>query len=139
MSLPVIAVVVGGVVKVTVNYLLVGNYDINIMGAPVGTLCCFGVVALLDMVFIARVVPSPPSFLRAFAKPLVASAVMGGAAWAVCGLMSRYVGPRVGCLLGIAAGMAVYFALVVLLKVFSKDDLELMPKGDKIAKILRLS
>lgn len=138
-GLPVLAVVVGGVIKIAVNYHLVGNYDINIMGAPVGTLACFGAVALLDMLFIRLVVPSPPSFLRAFVKPLVASVFMGGAAWAACGLMSHYVGPRLGCLLGIAAGVVVYFALVVLLKVFSKDDLELMPKGDKIAKILRVS
>ena len=138
-GLPVIAVVVGGVIKIAVNYLLVGNYDINIQGAPIGTLACFAVVALLDMLFIRLVVPSPPSFLRAFAKPLVASAFMGAAAWAFCGLTSRYVGPRLGCLLGITAGVVVYFALVVLLKVFSKNDLELMPKGDKIAKILRIS
>lgn len=138
-GLPVIAVVVGGIIKILVNYHLVGNYDINILGAPIGTLCCFGAVALLDMLFIRLVVPSPPSFLRAFAKPLLASVLMGGAAWGVCGLMSRYVGPRLGCLLGIAAGVVVYFALVVLLKVFSKEDLELMPKGEKIAKILRVS
>lgn len=137
-GLPVFAVVVGGVVKIAVNYLLVGNYDINIMGAPVGTLACFGVVALLDMIFIRLVVPTPPSFLRAFAKPLVASAVMGAAAWAVCGLVERQVGPKLGCLVGICAGVAVYAALVVLLKVFSKEDLELMPKGDKLAKILRV-
>lgn len=137
-GLPVIAVVVGGVVKVAVNYLLVGNYDINIKGAPVGTLCCFAVVALLDMFFIRKVVPTPPSFLRAFAKPLAASVVMGAAAWGVCGLVGRYVGSRLGCLVGIAAGVVIYFALVVLLRVFSKDDLELMPKGDKIAKILRV-
>ena len=137
-GLPVIGVVVGGVVKIVVNYLLVGNYDINIKGAPIGTLCCFGAVALLDMIFILRVVPSPPNFLRAFAKPLIASVCMGGAAWAMCGLASRYVGARLGCLVGIAAGMVVYFALIVLLKAFSKNDLELMPKGDKIAKILRV-
>lgn len=137
-GLPVLAVVVGGVIKIAVNYLLVGNYDINIMGAPVGTLACFGVVALLDMLFIRLVVPTPPSFLRAFFKPLVASAVMGAAAWAVCGLVERQVGPRLGCLVGICAGVAVYAALVVLLKVFSKEDLELMPKGDKLAKILRV-
>lgn len=138
-GLPVLAVVVGGVIKIVVNYRLVGDYDINILGAPVGTLACFGAVALLDILFIRLVVPSPPSFLRAFAKPLLASVLMGGAAWGVCGLVSRYVGPRLGCLVGILAGVAVYFALVVLLKVFSKDDLELMPKGDKIAKLLRLS
>ncbi len=138
-GLPVISVVVGGVVKVVVNYLLVGNYDINIKGAPIGTLCCFATVSLLNMIFIRRVVPSPPSFLRAFAKPLLASGLMGAAAWAVCGLTGRYVGPRLGCLVGIAAGMVVYLILVVALKVFSKEDLELMPMGDKIAKILRIS
>lgn len=137
-GLPVLAVVIGGVIKIAVNYLLVGNYDINIMGAPVGTLACFGVVALLDMLFIRLVVPTPPSFLRAFFKPLVASAVMGAAAWAVCGLVERQVGPRLGCLVGICAGVVVYAALVVALKVFSKEDLELMPKGDKLARILRV-
>ncbi len=137
-GLPIIAVVAGGVVKIAVNYLLVGNYDINIQGAPIGTLACFAVVALLDILFIRLVVPSPPSFIRAFAKPLAASGVMGAAAWAVCGLAGRFVGVRLGCLVGIAAGVVVYFALIVLLRVFSKDDLALMPKGDKIAKILRV-
>ncbi len=137
-GLPVIAVVAGGAVKIAVNYLLVGNYDINIQGAPIGTLACFAVVALLDILFIRVVVPSPPSFIRAFAKPLAASGVMGAAAWAVCGLAGRFVGVRLGCLVGIAAGVVVYFALIVLLRVFSKDDLALMPKGDKIAKILRV-
>lgn len=138
-TLPVLAVVAGGVVKVVVNYLLVGDPALNIKGAPVGTLACFVVVALLDVVIIRRVVPSPPSFIRAMAKPLLASVVMGAAAWSACGLASRFVGVRLGCLAGIAAGVAVYAVLVVVLKVFSKDDLALMPKGDKIAKILRIS
>ncbi len=137
-GLPVISVVVGGVVKIVVNYLLVGNYDINIKGAPVGTLCCFAVVSILDMIFIARVVPTPPNFFRAFAKPVLASVVMGAAAWAACGLVSPHVGLRLGCIVGILAGGLVYVALIVLLKAFSKEDLALMPKGDKIAKLLRI-
>ncbi len=137
-GLPVIAVVAGGVVKIAVNYLLVSNYDINILGAPIGTLCCFGVVALLDILFIRFTIPSPPSFLRAFAKPLAASGVMGAAAWAVYGLTGRFAGQKLGCLLGIAAGVVVYFVLIVLLRVFSKEDMKLMPKGDKIAKLLHI-
>lgn len=137
-GLPILAVVAGGAVKIAVNYLLVGNYDVNILGAPVGTLCCFAVVSGLDILFIRLVVPSPPRFLRAFAKPLAASGLMGAAAWAVCGLAGRVVGPRLGCLAGIAAGVVVYFALVLLLRVFSAEDLKLMPKGDKIAKLLRI-
>ena len=34
--------------------------------------------------------------------------------------------------------MVVYVILVVALRVLSKEDLELMPKGDKIAKILHI-
>lgn len=138
-GIPVFTAIVGGVVKIVVNYLLVGNDDINIKGAPVGTLACFAVVAVLDMYFIHKAVPDPPHFLRALAKPLLASVVMGAAAWSVCGLASRFVGVRIGCLVGIAAGVVVYAVLVVVLKMFSKDDLSLMPKGDKIAKILRIS
>lgn len=138
-TLPVLSVVVGGIVKVVVNYLLVGDPALNIKGAPVGTLACFVVVALLDVVIIRRVVPSPPSFLRAMAKPLLASVVMGAAAWGVAGLVSRMAGLRIACLAGILAGVLVYAVLVVALKVFSKDDLALMPKGDKIAKFLHIS
>ena len=38
----------------------------------------------------------------------------------------------------ICAAMVVYVILVVALRVLSKEDLELMPKGDKIAKILHI-
>lgn len=137
-NIPVITVVVGGVIKVAVNYLLVGNYNWNIKGAPVGTLCCFAVVAALDMLAIHRCVPTPPRFFRTFAKPFVASALMGAGAWGVCGLVSRVAGARLGCVAGIGAGVVIYLVLIVVLKVFSKDDLALMPKGDKIAKILRV-
>ncbi len=135
---PVAATAVGALVKLVVNYVLVGIPSVHIFGAPIGTLCCFAVVALLNVLLIRRYVPSPPSFLRAFAKPLLASAIMAAAAWASCGLVTRVLGPRLGCLAGVAAGGAVYLALVLLLRVFSKDDLALMPKGDKIARILHI-
>lgn len=136
---PVAATFVGALVKLAVNYVLVGIPDVNIFGAPVGTLACFVVVAAVDMLLIRRLIPQPPKFVRAFAKPLLASLLMGGAAWAVCGLISRLAGAKLGCLCGIAAGGLVYLVLVIVLKVFSKDDLSLMPKGDKIAKLLRIS
>lgn len=136
---PVLATLVGAVVKLAVNYVLVGIPQINIFGAAVGSLACFAVVAGIDMLLIRRLLPHPPSFTKAFAKPLLASLLMGAVAWAVCGLATSFVGSRLGCLVGIAAGGVVYLILVVVLRVFSKDDLALMPKGDKIAKLLRIS
>ena len=86
-NLPVIVMVLGGIVKIVNNYNLVGT--IGIAGAPVGNILCFGLALVLDLVVITRVIPNRPRLLPIFAKPAVASAVMGGAAWAVYGLLSR--------------------------------------------------
>ena len=153
-NLPVIVMVLGGIVKIVNNYNLVGA--IGIAGAPVGNILCFGLALVLDLVVITRVIPNRPRLLPIFAKPAVASAVMGGAAWAVYGLLSRILsseqvdqagqtvravsrmGNAVGILLAIAVAGVVYLVLVIALRAISRDDLALMPKGDKLARLLRL-
>ena len=153
-NLPVIVMVLGGVVKIVNNYNLVGA--IGIAGAPVGNILCFGLALVLDLVVITRVIPNRPRLLPIFVKPAIASAIMGGAAWAVYGLLSRVLtaeqvneagetirvvsrmGNALGIFLAIAVAGVVYLVLVVAIRAISKDDLALMPKGDKLARLLRL-
>lgn len=137
-NLPVLTVVVGGVIKLIVNYILVGNYDINIKGAPWGTLCCFAVAAAMDLFFVKRAIASSPKYSRVFPKPLLASMIMGAAAWAVHGLLIGMVGNSLATVAGILTGVVVYGVLVLALKAISPDDLALIPKGDKIAKLLHI-
>lgn len=153
-NLPVIVMVLGGIVKIVNNYNLVGT--IGIAGAPVGNILCFGLALVLDLVVITRVIPNRPRLLPIFVKPAIASAVMGGAAWAVYGLLSRILsseqvdqagqtiravsrmGNATGIFLAIAVAGVVYLVLVIALRAISRDDLALMPKGDKLARLLRL-
>lgn len=142
-NLPIITVIIGGVTKIVVNYTLVGNPKIMIYGAPIGTLTCFVVVGVLNLLIIKRMVPHPPRYHLVFIKPLIASAIMGAAAWASRGLLSRvfsgsFLMNAVATAGAILVGVVVYAILVVLLRVLSKDDLEMMPKGDKIAKLLHI-
>ena len=155
-SLPVAIMVLGGVVKIITNYNVVIQPSIGIYGAPMGNILCFALCMVLDLIVIARVIPRRPRYLPVFAKPAVASVAMGGAAWAVYGLLSRVLssnqvnelgetvralsrmGNAVATLLAIGVAVAVYFVLVVALRAISRDDLALMPKGEKIARILRL-
>lgn len=139
-NLPVITVIIGGVIKIVVNYILVGNYDINIKGAPVGTLCCFASVAVLDLIIIKRVIPMAPRYTRVFVKPLIAAVLMGAAAWASQGILTNFLhlSSRLATVGAIGIAVIVYAILVLALRVISKEDLALMPKGDKIAKILHI-
>ena len=142
-SLPIVTMVIGGVSKVIVSYLLVGNPRIMIYGAPVGTLTCFVVVSLLNLFLIKRKIPNPPRYHLAFIKPTVAAAIMGGAVWAVHGLLARvfsgsFLLDAVAAAGAILVGVVIYAVLVVALRILSKEDLEMMPKGDKIAKLLHI-
>ena len=146
-NLPVLVMLLGGGLKIVTNYHVVVQPGIGIYGAPMGNILCFGLCLALDLVVIARVIPKRPAYLPIFIKPLLASLAMGGAAWAVNGLLTRLLShggelSRMGCaltvFLSIGVAMVVYMVLVVALRIISRDDLALMPKGDKIARLLRL-
>ena len=142
-NLPIITVIIGGIAKIIVNYTLVGNPKLMIFGAPVGTLTCFVIVSVLNLVIIKRMVPNPPRYFIVFFKPLIASALMGAAVWAAYGLLSRvftgsFVLSAVATAGAILVGVVVYAILVLALRVLSREDLEMMPKGDKIARILHI-
>lgn len=159
-SLPVIIMVAGGVVKIITNYNVVIQPTIGIYGAPMGNILCFALCMTLDLVVMSRVIPRRPKYIQVFAKPLAASALMGLGAWAVHGLMSKLfeatgifmsadpvthevlglsrTGNAAATLLAILVAVVIYGVLVIALRAITKDDLMLMPKGEKIARMLRL-
>ena len=144
-KLPIFTVIAGGVVKVVMNYILVGNPDISIHGAPISTLCCYLTICGLNLFFVWKYSPEKPRYTRLFGKPIVASAVMGAAAWAVCGLVARvlsghsaYGANALATFCGILAGVVVYGVLVITLRILQAEDVKALPKGEKIAKLLRL-
>ena len=142
-NLPIITVIIGGVTKIVVNYILVGNPKIMIFGAPVGTLCCFAVISTLNLLIIKRGVPNPPRYLVALAKPLLASVVMAAAAWGSHGLLARVLHGSLGRDMlatagAILVGVVVYAVLVLALRTLTHEDLEMMPGGKKLAKILHI-
>ncbi len=144
-KLPIFTVIAGGVVKVVMNYILVGNPDINIHGAPISTLCCYAVIVILNLLFVFRYSPEKPHFFRLFAKPLLASVLMGGAAWAAYGFANRafgglslYKANAMATLIGICAGVAVYAVMVLALRILRAEDLQNIHGGEKIIRLLHL-
>lgn len=144
-KLPICTVIIGGLVKIVMNYVLVGNPDINIHGAPISTLCCYVTIVALNLFFVWKYSPEKPHYLQLFAKPILASALMGGSAWAIHGFTYRalsghsaYGANALATLCGIGVGVVVYFILVVLLRILRAEDVESLPKGKKIAKLLHL-
>ena len=136
-QIPIGTMLIGGVVKVVANYFLVGNPAINIKGAPVGTMLCYVVITVLNLIVVGFVMASRPSYAQLFIKPALATAGMAVTAKLAYQFLSG-LGNSLATLGAIAAAALVYGVLVLLLRIITREDLELLPKGDKIARILRI-
>ena len=140
-TIPVINVFVGGLAKLAMVFILTGNPAINIMGAPIGTVCCYLIITILNLITMARVVPHPPAVIRNLIRPFLAAATMGACAWGAWWALKTVVGissSLILCAIPVMVGVVVYVVAAVALKAITKEDCLLLPKGAKIAKILHL-
>ena len=142
-KLTMVTLITGGIIKIVINWFLVARRDINIYGAPVGTLCSYCAMAAMDYVFMCRTLSSRPRLLRVFSGPLAASALMGLTAWGVYGLGARLLGQgRIGTLfamcVAIGAAVIVYLVTAIVFRAVTREDMKLIPGGEKIARILHM-
>ena len=138
LHLPIVTMLMGGITMVLFDYFMVGTTRFNIFGSPIGTCICYAITCGLDLGIVHRIVPGCPSYHKVFGKILVASVAMGAAAWGVYGRLLPLLGNTLSVVGAALASGIVYLLLVVVLRVLSREDLTLMPKGDKIARVLKV-
>ncbi len=134
---PMVHMLIGGIVKLTANFIMVGTPGINIHGAPVGTFLCYATITVLNLLAMRRA-DIHPQFARAFAKPLISAVVMGTFAWLVYPPAAGFVGERIGVLVTVGLAAIIYFLMLIATKALPKEDVLMLPKGEKIAKLLRM-
>ena len=141
-NVPVINMLSSGVVRLVLVYVLVGNPNLGLMGAPLGAFIGYLLIAVLNLVAIERKVEQKPKLLKNLLRPAMPALVMGVAVFFCYKALVSMIGidgSRV-ILAGapIAVGVVVYFVCVVLMKSITREDCLLLPKGEKIAKLLKL-
>ena len=130
----------GGLLKLAAVYILTGNPNIGIVGTPVGTLLCYIAIAVLNISSIRQLLKNPPAILRNLVRPFLAALIMGiFVFFAFQGLkMLGFDSRLILCGAPIAVGVVAYVLAAVKLKVVTREDCLLLPKGEKIAKLLKL-
>ena len=140
--IPVINTLLCGGVKLAVVYVLVGNPQIGIVGAPIGMTLCYLCIGLMNLIAIARIVPHKPRILRNLLRPAAPAILMGVVVYGAYRLLIAVLGSGASrvflCGIPVGVGVITYLVCVVIFKAISREDCLLLPKGDKISKILRL-
>ncbi|MEE1137481.1 MAG: polysaccharide biosynthesis protein [Acutalibacteraceae bacterium] len=145
-DIPVKSVVVGAICKIVCNFILVGNPKINIYGAVIGTVLFYVVIVACNLISLIRISNVKVRWASVFVKPLICAALCGVTAFAANGLLNKiFPADTSQSILNmgtVSAGIAVVLAVIVyaisllLIKGIAREDVSVLPKGEKIAKTL---
>ncbi|MBQ3290808.1 MAG: polysaccharide biosynthesis protein [Mogibacterium sp.] len=136
MTLPVINLFIGAVVKIIVTFILVGIPALNINGAAFGTVCAYLTAAILNYRGLRKHANVELDLKDIFLRPLLASVIMGVSAIVFYEIMYLiHPGNTLATGFAILGAIVVYFVMVFVTKAVSREELALVPKGDKIYEI----
>jgi stage V sporulation protein B len=135
MALPVVNLFIGALAKIVITYVLVGIHFFNVNGAAIGSVMAYLISALLNYRGLRKYADIELDMKSIFLKPLLAAAVMGVVTVAVYKGAGLIMGNAVSVLLAMMAAVVVYFVTVFLSGAVTKDEIELIPKGDLIYRI----
>ena len=145
-KIPLISMTVGAVVKFISNLIFVSIPSLNVNGAVIGTVSCYAVITIINLFAIIKTTRIRINFISVFIKPIICGVLCGISAYTSFGLSNRFIPEfslaghdlkNILCL-GVAIGFGglVYVISTLFVKGLSKDDVNMLPKGEKIAKIL---
>ena len=119
---------------------------INVYATPISTVMCYFVIMVFNFAFLRKITKHLPSLGKTFLKPLIS-----GAACALAALFSYrlydmiiqghiFSSARLATVastgLAIITGGIAYLIVLFALRTLHREDVMLMPKGEKICKLL---
>lgn len=146
-DIPLKSLVVGAVIKIVLNCILIGNPHININGAPIASIACYLVVVIINLYSIIKITEVKINFGSVFIKPCICSAISAFVAFLTNLVFGKFLGSlgntdsmlngnTVALIIAVIAAVIAYVITILLFKGISKDDLLMIPKGEKIAETL---
>jgi len=111
-TLPVINMFIGGILKLVIIFILTGNPNIGILGTPIGTLVCYVCITALNLISMRKVFPNPPAILKSILRAVLAAAIMGAAVFGTWKGLQLVLGQDmsrlIACAVPILVGVVVY-------------------------------
>ncbi len=133
---PVINMLIGGVVKIVINASLVKNPQINIVGAPIGTISCYGVILILNMFSLVKVIKLKFNLMQNIVKPVISVIIM-----AFCSLgvykFALPLGSTISLVAAILVAAGVYSLSLLMLRTVTEDLLCSIPGMTRFIPILK--
>lgn len=138
LNAPIVNAGIALVLQTAVAALLLIFSGLDLYSIAVSNLVYAGSMCILNQISVRKAVGYRQEITRTFLIPALAAALMGGIAWGVYELLLLLTkSPRISVIPAILTGAAAYFALLILFRGVSEEELAEFPKGRLLVRIAR--
>lgn len=134
---PAFNAVWGALTKIPVNYVLIAIPEINVVGAVISTTVCYIVCSILNFRALVKATEVKPDYVGMLVKPGISAVAMSiGAILGYRALYGLIQSNTLATITAIIFAVFVYAVVMAVVKGFKREDLNMIPCGGKIIKIL---
>lgn len=133
---PTIALTIGVAVKCILNIVLVPIPQIGAAGAAIATAVCHAIALTIGFTILRKHMHLELTFSKFLSKPILATIIMGICSYGSFLLLIGIISEKIATIIAIIFAMVIYFFSVILLKIFTKEEIYMIPYGTKLVKLL---
>ena len=134
---PVIALIFGAIVKTILNLILIPIETIGIYGAIVSSIICQFIAFIIGFIKLKKMTSLKLDSVKCVIKPLLASIIMSIISYGVYYALQQVISGKISTIIAIFLAAIVYGIFILVLKVFSKDEMEELPFLKKFARFTK--
>ena len=124
-------------VKLILNIVLVPIPEIGVNGAACVSVAFHAVDYIIALTSRRKSIILDLTFSKFVIKPAIAVTIMGICSYFCYVTLSGIIAGKLATIIAIAIAIIIYALAIVALKVFSEEEIQMMPAGNKIHKVLK--
>lgn len=137
-NVPIINAGIALVVQTVAALLMLLLTDLDLYSIAIAETLYAGIMCALNQWAVCKAAGYRQEIVKSFLKPALAAACMGGVAWAGYeSLLMITSSPRISVVIAILAAVCVYFAMLLLLRGITEEELRMFPKGELLIRLAR--
>ena len=133
---PAVTSFIGVALKLIFNLILVPNPKFGVNGAAIASVINNFFAFLLSFIVLRRTIKLELNFSKFILKPIIATIAMCVCSYFVYTIILGIVSAKIATLIGLIFAVIIYVLMVIILKIFTKEEMLMIPYGSKIIKIL---
>lgn len=133
---PAIALGCGVITKLILNIILVPIPWIGANGAAIGSVACHMVAFTIAITVLRKNIKLELSFSKFILKPVLATIIMAICSYFIFITLNGIMIEKMATIIAILSAIVIYAISIIALKIFTKEEIYMIPYGNKIYGVL---